>query len=323
MGENVHFEKIPTGLKESFYALRNIILTKSKNMVLIISSPCHMLVPIAFLAGARNIVLDAGWPLTDSTLLRVKEKSWYEQFKAIFLSLCIDWLGFQLAKIVFLESNMQVKRIKRIFFRKSKFICSYTGFNRIGRTQEVDVDLEFVQKIQTLGKFALFRGSNNEESGIDVILESANHLESHAKILVATDRCDLVPNNNKVVIWKGFLSSNELHYLIQNCSIMIGQFGETKRSRHTIPHKFYEAAYYGKPYLSPPSEALQELLPEKYDFLVVDPTPQFLATKIDFLFRSPENQERLSSTLKQVYESRVSQEKISLEFLETIKERLH
>ena len=38
----------------------------------------------------------------------------------------------------------------------------------------------------------------------------------------------------------------------------LGQFGRTKRQQHSIPHKFFEASYFGCPYVSLSSVALNE-----------------------------------------------------------------
>ena len=53
-----------------FQLLRYQKIIRDKKAILIVMSPCSLLVPLLKLISSRPIVLDAGWPLTDSLLVR-------------------------------------------------------------------------------------------------------------------------------------------------------------------------------------------------------------------------------------------------------------
>jgi hypothetical protein len=51
---------------------------------------------------------------------------------------------------------------------------------------------------------------------------------------------------------------SEIKWLYEHAVLALGQFGSTKRQQFSIPHKYFEAAYFGCPYLSPETLALNE-----------------------------------------------------------------
>ena len=56
-----------------------------------------------------------------------------------------------------------------------------------------------------------------------------------------------------------YLSDQEIKWLYTNAYFSLGQFGRTKRQQRSIPHKYFEASYFGCSYVSLKSTALNEM----------------------------------------------------------------
>ena len=287
-------------------------------------SPCHLLVPIAFIAGARNVVLDAGWPLLDSTRLRNDRARFWVKILKISISSAIDFLSFNLANLVFLESKEQIIRLRKCGIRSKKFQVSYTGFNELQMRRNLENKMS--KTLEVPKEFILFRGSINNESGLDFLLELASNLRPGLHLVLATSgeqelKEIQIKLPSQLVLITGYRSEAELEELYKKCQFAIGQFGRVSRTDVTIPHKFFEAAYHGKAYLSPPRKALLELLPRECGFFVDETEPATIAKIIDQEITTKARLRRYEDEIRILYSSRLNQKLISKEFLDKLESR--
>ena len=271
------------------------------------------------------MVLDAGWPLLDSTRLRNDKARFWVKILKISVSSAIDFISFSLANLVFLESKEQIIRLSKFGIRSKKFQVSYTGYNEWQK--RVYPQDELSKTLEVPKEFILFRGSINKEAGLDFLLELASNLRPGLHLVLATPGEDKVKElqiklPSQLVLITGYRSEAELEELYKKCQFAIGQFGRVSRTDFTIPHKFFEAAYHGKAYLSPPKKALLELLPRESGFFVDETEPNIIAKIIDQEITTRDRLRTYEDEIRMLYSSRLNQELISKEFLEKLKSKL-
>jgi hypothetical protein len=219
-------------------------------------SPSHILVlPIRFLTR-KSIILDAGWPLSDSTMS--SNKLFFKILKKIH-SFLIDFISFHLASRVILESKAQLRKVSiKYILRKEKLKIIYTGVKET-RFQ----DLASIQPAELMDNgenhFVLFRGKYNIESGINTLIDLIKNNRNISFVMAVPD----LPINTEIpsnaIVIKRVIADSEIKWLYEHAFLALGQFGFTKRQQVTIPHKYFEAAYFGCPYLSPETQALNEI----------------------------------------------------------------
>ena len=66
------------------------------------------------------------------------------------------------------------------------------------------------------------------------------------------------------------LSDEELSFCYNHAKISIGQLSSYERVNRTIPHKAYEAGFFGLPYVSAPSKSLEELFKINDDYFPIN-----------------------------------------------------
>jgi hypothetical protein len=86
-------------------------------------------------------------------------------------------------------------------------------------------------------------------------------LEAHGYILVlATPNLDSsieIPPN--IITIERWIPQPEINYLYLKSTLVIGQLGSIPRLNRTIPHKYFEALYFQKPYYSTLTKSLEEV----------------------------------------------------------------
>jgi hypothetical protein len=289
-------------------------LTKSD--FVIVASPCHLLIILCRLVGIRNVYLDAGWPLLDSTLIRSKNDS---IFRKIFLrvkSKFIDYFSFRLSRGVFLESYCQKFRYAKFAKTSPRFFVSYTGFNEF-RIQNEDYSSASYRTSQIQkAPYAFFRGKNNEEANLPRIIDLFSKLDNEISLIIATDNLDKkieIPPNIQVL--EGYLTREHLVSLYQKSILTVGQFGSSNRQNITIPHKVFEAAYFGKPYLTPISCSLLEVLPRNAALYLEVYSEDEMIRQIKKYLQSSTYLHTIGNRAQEIYNWRFSNTKIALDFM--------
>ena len=69
-------------------------------------------------------------------------------------------------------------------------------------------------------------------------------------------------------------------YLVENCDLALGIFGNTDKAHNTFPTKLVESLSMGIPTLTMNSPALQEFLNPETELWICDPSPESIAESI-------------------------------------------
>ena len=291
-------------------------IIKGENRTIIVCSPSHILVlPFVFFRGIRPH-LDAGWPLFDGVISSRRQYG-FLGFNLIKTYL-IDFLAFHLSLSVIIESNEQKKRvIKRYFLSSNKVHVVLTGFDESRfsgmHVEEVDGNRNTQQVIM--------RGSDQEEAGVSFLIEAANlarlkNINLFFRVVTNSDEKQAVFENLK-------LSSNrisDVELFKEYCSsqIALGQLSNHPRINWTIPHKFFEAAYLGLPYLCASSAPMRDLAEDNCVALFEGGNPIDLLNRIVELISDKSKQDLISQNIKAYYEEYCSQSVLTEKFLSII-----
>lgn len=292
-------------------------LHKSKEICIVLMSPNHLLAPLFRVLTNYQIILDAGWPLSDSTYFPEQHLL---KFRNI-LNRAIDRISFALATKVILESIEQLKFVNEKFrIPKTKLYKLYTGFNEIGFVPAMDnpkVPNELEGDHNSIKQFVFFRGKYNSESGLDLIIDASRLLPREVVIVVATNTM-MVNCPGNVIIINRFVSAEELCWLYANSTLVLGQISNLSRLRRTLPHKLFEAGFFAKCYLSPPSPSLSELLDEDSYIQVLTITAEGLSQKIMDGLSNPKLRLNCEKNIYANYIKKASQPALGLKMREII-----
>lgn len=269
-----------------FEFLRILRFHRGEVKSIIVMSPCHKIVPVIRFICRYPIILDAGWPLTDglnsrrSALTQLSFLDWVSSLKI----LAIDHLAFRLSNLVLLETSSQLRRVNTTFrITKSKLKVSFTGFNEVvmGSTGiNLNVSIPRINNQETVQTRVLFRGKINNESGYEIIVEAFKYLDDSFEILYVLDRMpDSYKPSPREKVLIGFTES-ELPLIYRDIDICIGQVSSHPRLDLTIPHKAFEAAYFGKAFISAKSIGIREFASPSEAIYLDDITPISLSNAI-------------------------------------------
>lgn len=302
------FYRIPTSTLAAMAKVRRIVKEdRDRDSVFFVMSPSHKIAIILRLFTPKKVLLDAGWMLSESTFYRQRA------FIQIIKNWIIDLLSFHLSDHVLLESQRQKNFCSKVLFcKKKKMSVVFTGCN------ELLLDKESSAKSQKKNKFkksaktieVLFRGKNNQESGIHFVLDAAKLLEG--KNFHFTICTDFLPtgfvNGRNVTTITEFLSWDELGKLYSRTDIAIGQISHSTRLSRTIPHKAFEAGFFGVPFISTDSLGIRELYPSVTQVsYLTNPTADELATAILRIGLNSNIAHELSIQISERYEASASQ----------------
>lgn len=262
------FVRVPRSKLEFLKLISKISSENSvDSTVLVVMSPNHILVAWLKIFSKFQVVLDAGWPLSDS----IPNGTFLTRATRNLKNYTVDYISFKLANKIILESNEQLDFVSEKFsIHKSKLHQLFTGFNESAyeKSQKEIIPLECIELESSESRFILFRGKVNPESGIELILEAATALETEMKFVIVTNRVFTKIAKNTTLISR-YLSEPELLWLYRNATAVLGQISNQDRLARTIPHKLFEAAYFSKCYLSPSSKGLLNFLSPS-QFISVD-----------------------------------------------------
>lgn len=131
--------------------------------------------------------------------------------------------------------------------------------------------------------------------GIDNILQAMKILQKRGLLfscnlfgvdnpcsLSYTDKIKQEKLDNCVYLRKdlNFANGSLPQYLVENCDLALGIFGNTDKARNAVPNKLVEALSLGIPTLTMNSTALQEFFNPATDFWTCDPSPEAIAESI-------------------------------------------
>ena len=290
---------------------------RNEDQVLIVLSPCSVLVPFIKILSTRPIVLDAGWPLTDAELGKIKTLVGNFKYLKAWL---IDFLAFHSAKVIILESNAQKFHVSRKFLvTKSKLKVLFTGVNESKYLLN-----KKIENFSTLSKysnilesdFVFFRGKNNSESGIDNIIKLADRSKNNYKFVILTNKISTdFKSRDNIVLISEYITDFEISLFYQKCFLSLGQLSNSKRLDRTIPHKAFESGFFGAPYLTLKREGITELFNSEAEAVFVDMLDLNKIAKTIEKFHTNFNlQNELKVNIKKKYSILASQAKLKQEF---------
>lgn len=315
------FIQLPFGLLNSTKAIASKIRDIRNADYLVVMSPCHIITPILKLLSGRQVVLDAGWSLTDGQLSRGLSFKNGIKFIQIYL---IDFLAFHAASRVIVETEVQRIRTSRIFhIPRRKIEVNFTGLDEssfIGdsyssKMQELDKKLASFGFTTTI----LFRGKINKESGIENILSAASRLEEKAAFILICGKNDVLTKLPLNVIRLSDLTNEELKSVYQKSDIALGQISRHPRLSYTIPHKAFEAGFFAKAYITANTQGIRELYGPDAICLIDDISGSGLAAEIEKLF-DPFIRSELAHRIHLDYNERASQKVLNTNFEHMLKE---
>ena len=295
---------------------RQILKANKKTDYYVIMNPSQFLTPIVRFLTFKKIILDSGWPLTEksrSIIITTTEK--VQRFK----SWVIDFGSMHLANLVLLESQLQKERTSHRFkIKRKKLEVSLTGVDEEAFSFSVHGEKLLGQKFK-VG----FRGRYTLEAGLEVLAETT---------LLCTDQdisflvlAPNIPNHikfgeNADIENRIFASKEEMADLLIACDVLLGQLSDHPRLDVTIPHKAFEAALMGKPYLTSRATGIQEFLLEgaEAEYFVAGNAVDLLK-KIEKLKADKEYRQLLSENILKKYKEMASEEAIGNNFLDLLK----
>ncbi len=308
---------------ESKYSqIKEILSQKSNIEAVIVMSPSHLLVLILRRFYRGIIILDAGWPLSDSIektelslLIRVVKKT-----KAYF----VDFLAFKLSDLVYLESKQQLRYCRKKFLiSRKKLKIRFTGSlekSQFSRNkyfgQSIHADCNNCNPV-------VFRGKYNKEAGLELLSNVAKVLDCSVHLIVL---CPTLPEKIKfpqsrnVTVIKEFLPDQELEFIMSQAKLMIGQLGNSSRLNRTIPHKFFESARLGIPYLTPTRKAIQEIASEDCIYYISNTDEKRIAQQILAILYDEELLAKKAKNFKNLYEKNLSNDLLAKNFIKEITE---
>ncbi len=295
-----HYVHLNTSWMQMFRDFLKMRKTLDNNPVLIVMSPSHKATFPAKVLTGKKVILDAGWPLTDGVLSRGIT---FITIPKLIKSFLLDLLSFHFADVILVESRAQLERIHRIFgIPVNRIRVSFTGVNEslfslsgieTPTILKFKADLFYCsQKINVL-----FRGRINKESGIEKILAAAKILESEANFILVTGPNRILENVSSNCFLYSNITESEIAEIYKNSDVALGQISHHRRLMYTIPHKAFEAGYFGKPYISPKSSGILELYSEGSAYFIEDDSIGNLVTAI---------RKFKDSSLRKMYQDQIS-----------------
>lgn len=281
---------------------------------IIVGSASQMLVLPIRIIMCTKVYLDAGWSLVESTLVN-RERQGIVRWRVV-KNYLIDFVASILSTKIFVESHAQKDWYENHFpFTKGKCLTLYTGLDE---EEFAESGTRLNDRTSTFK--VIFRGKDNDEAGLRVLSEASHILiDENIKFVILSKPREIVGkfSSNTLVIQDYFKSKKEIasHYMKSDLSL--GQLSGHIRLERTIPHKAYESAYLGIPYLTARNRGILEVFSEGQEVFCFEPdSATDLAEKILFLSKNRELLSQSSKKLKTRYEQDLSQRKLAEKLLD-------
>ena len=303
-------------LNEFMKYLRDLEVGKT---IVVIMSPAHLLTIFARLSFKGSLILDAGWPLSDSSKVRKGNLTF-----AFFKDSVIDRLAMLLADKVIVESNGQkANLIQRGFKFKSDPKVIYSGLLErrfkfaLGKVNELT-------KKSFSGKNKLkilFRGKYNSESGLDYIQDIFASRSSFCELIIC---CPNLPNSFPRIPGVKYLteqfSDTQLTRVFKDADLALGQFGEDSRVKFSIAHKIFEYSYFGLPTICIKGTAVEEIFEsDEFYFVRREDLGRFLDKSLKNKKSFAKDIGKRSVRVREKYSKACSEKVIAQDFIQIAK----
>ena len=281
----------------------------------VVTSPSHIIVLWYFLLFRMRPVLDAGWPLIDGVIVSRKQTG-ILGLKAIL----IDNFSFLFSRLILIESQSQLNRCRRLFpFYQKKFFVLMTGVdeNRFENTEPTDNHVE--TNSRSIFQ-VLFRGGPQDEAGLDVLQKGLldGNFDNRIKFKIISRGFNPTKLASSVETISELVPDEYLIRAFNESDLVLGQLSSHKRVGWTLPHKFFESAYFGKPYLVSRQGEMVSLVDKGIVFGFDPGNAVALFEKIIEISSRPELAKASGGLLKDWYFKNASQVVLSRRFLEIL-----
>jgi glycosyltransferase involved in cell wall biosynthesis len=276
-----------------------------RDIKIVIGSASQLLVVPARLILKKKVYLDAGWSLFESTLANRKRSGFLG--KNLLKNYFIDLLASQISRKIFLESDKQTEWYrKRFLVPRRKCVTIYTGLDESDFKPKLENP-----RIQAREFVVIFRGKNNSEAGLEVLAEATKILSNqNIKFIILSNEetLNLYFSEKTIVVTDYFPSKSQIATYLSSSDLSLGQLSNHKRLTRTIPHKAFESAYLGIPYLTARNSGVLEVFKENKEIFCFEPgSPLDLAQKIEFLATNPLILRESAKHLKAKYQAELNQ----------------
>ena len=311
-----HYIHLSPQWRGMIYELVELRKKLKYNSVIIVMSPAHKIAPLAKLITGKKIYLDAGWPLTDGVLSRGVQS--YQILKLI-TSFLLDFISFHSADIIQVESMAQLDRINRIFaVPRKRLRVSFTGVNEGAFSQSKSETPKIIKLKEYLEENSkaltvLFRGRINNESGIKTIIAASKELQFEANFILVTGPNKVLENLTSNCFLVSNVTDAEMGQIYTLSDVALGQISMHSRLRYTIPHKAFEAGYFGKCYVTPRSMGLMELYSSDSIYFLEEASVDHLVSALRSLMKY-ELRRRYELGIKEAYGRLASQKMLNENF---------
>ena len=314
---NIDFIQIDKkNLIKSFKEIKQVL---PKDCIFIVMSPSQYLVPLVRFFLGNKIVLDAGWSLFEGAIISRRRLGFL--FNNAVKMYLIDFIASALSNIILLESKSQEKYYwKLLLVRKNKCRVLYTGLDEASFIPNKSVELP--PDLFNNGKIVLFRGKQNFEAGLATLAEATLLLENEPItfwVLTPDLSNEFNFSKNTIIERKHMESKGELAEYFKASCLVLGQMSDHARLDRTVPHKAFEAAFSGKPYLTARARGILEVFEEGREmacFSGGDSTD--LANQIKMLTENPEQLLNLSKNIRIKYNNICSQKVLTNSFVKIV-----
>jgi len=293
---------------------------KTEPVSVIVASPSQILALPAFLVFKQRPTLDAGWSLFEASITSRKRMGIFYQ-KAI-KNYFIDFIASLVSRRIVLESKLQLEWYSKTFLTsRNKLHVVYTGVDELGIKDSYSGKQ---MKYENQDKFkVVFRGKDNLEAGLQTLAECTYILANeNIHFLIFSPGIQAKYNfADNTSVYNSYIDSiGELINLIKEGDIILGQLSAHPRTKRTIPHKAFEAAYLARPYLTARSPGVLEIFQEDAEVACCNPdSATDLARVILEIKNSEAKRSRLTKGIHEKYQRNLTQSKLSNDFLKIIR----
>jgi glycosyltransferase involved in cell wall biosynthesis len=288
---------------------------KPLKVIYVVASPSHVLVPFIKIRTRSRVFLDAGWPLYDG-VIQSRRIFGFFGWRFVF-TLLLDLVAFHLSSKIFLESPSQVTVCKRRYLLpRNKLVYLATGFDE-SRVE----DRKNQNSVKVREGSVLFRGGPQEEAGLPILFDAIEILSTHKSITFVV--VSKLPegrgfNNSKVEILNNFQEEHVLWRLYESADIVLGQLSNHPRLDKTLPHKFFEAGFFGKTYLTSTRGEIGKYVSSLHVAGFDAGNAEDLAIKIKELLDSLNRRRLYGQLISDVYRKEFAQEVLTEKFMKVI-----
>ena len=161
------------GFRELFN-LYNELGPFRNDTTVVVTSRSQLLSIYSFLLGYR-VILDAGLPLWDGVI--TSRRSFGFMGLGLIKVYLIDYLSLHLSKHVIFETDVQQSRVSKMFaIKRDKISSVLLGFDE-NRVEHIKIDQGTLGVKKDVLNI-LFRGGNQIESGIPLLIQACRMLEN-------------------------------------------------------------------------------------------------------------------------------------------------